>query len=241
MTTARKLGRLPGQIPVGLRDLSYYVAGSLPAPPPSVAVPDIADWGMLANDTYGDCGPAGAIHGLMAAAADTGQRESFPTAQQVVDYYLTYTGGQDTGVVLSQFLAYVRQHSFYGQTISAYAPVDVHHAPTVQTAIDLYDFAYAGIFVTQAMMDAFDQGLPWLAEMTQGEQLGGHCIPLVGYDETYYYAVTWGQLQPITYNAWHRMADEAWAVLTGELVAAGGDGHGINLAALQADLDKLAG
>ena len=36
------------------------------------------------------------------------------------------------------------------------------------------------------------------------------------------------------------MSDEAWAVLTGEDVTAKTDGHGLNLAALQADLSKLA-
>jgi hypothetical protein len=35
------------------------------------------------------------------------------------------------------------------------------------------------------------------------------------------------------------MASEAWAVMTGELVTAGDDGHGLNLAALQADLARL--
>ena len=36
------------------------------------------------------------------------------------------------------------------------------------------------------------------------------------------------------------MSDEAWALITGEDVSAGADGHGLNLAALQADLGKLA-
>lgn len=53
---ALKLGRLPGQIPAGLRDLTFYAAGPLPAPPASVAVPavpaqpDGTPWGMDDND-----------------------------------------------------------------------------------------------------------------------------------------------------------------------------------------------
>ena len=86
-------------------------------------------------------------------------------------------------------------------------------------------------------MDAFGQGQPWTLAMAQGEPIGGHCIPLVGYDGTHVYAVTWGGVQPIEYAAWHAMSSEAWAVIPGEL--AKGDGHGVNLAALQADLDKL--
>ena len=62
----------------------------------------------------------------------------------MVSYYLAYTGGQDSGVVLSQFLAYVRQHGFYGHSVAAYAPVAVHDVPTLCFAIDAYDFAYVG-------------------------------------------------------------------------------------------------
>jgi hypothetical protein len=35
------------------------------------------------------------------------------------------------------------------------------------------------------------------------------------------------------------MGDEAWCVLSGEIVKAGTDGHGISLPALQADLNRL--
>ena len=52
---------------------------------------------MDGNDTYGDCGVAGIAHGFQAAAADTGETESWPTDSQVVSFYLKYTGGQDSG------------------------------------------------------------------------------------------------------------------------------------------------
>ena len=243
-----KLGRLPGQIPVGLRDLTYYAAGPLPAPPASVAVPSVrpqpdgTPWGMDGNDTYGDCGVAGINHDFMSSAADTDLTETAPADQQVVDYYLTYTGGQDNGVVLSQFLAYVRQKGFYGRTVSAYAPVAVHDVPTLQFAINAYDAAYVGITVTQGMMDAAQGPAPWTwtAESLQSPQVGGHCIILAGYDSNWLYGVTWGNIVRIAYPAWHQMADEAWAVLNGEIAAKGADGHGVNLAALQADLGRLA-
>jgi hypothetical protein len=192
---------------------------------------------MLGNDTYGDCGVAGCEHLFMADAADAKETESFPSDAQAVEFYLKYTGGQDSGVVLSQYLTYVRARSYYAHTVKAFAPVSVQDVPTLQTAIYLYDGAYTGITVTQAMMDAFGQGEPWTLEMAQGEPIGGHCIPLIAYDSTYLYAVTWGGVQKIEYSAWHAMSSEAWAVISGEF--AGGDGHGVNLAALQADLDKL--
>lgn len=232
-----KLGRLPGRIPTGLRDLGYYAAGPLPKPPAAVDVPAVSAWGMLGNDQYGDCGVAGLEHGFMADASATRLTESFATDAQAVSYYLNYTGGQDTGVVLSDYLAHVRKDPFYGHKVAAYAPVAVHDIPTLQTAIALYDFAYTGIVVTQAMQEAFGEGKPWTTTTLESPVDGGHCVPIVAYDDRYLYCVTWGAVQKITYPAWHRMSDEAWAVITGELAA--GDGRGVNLAALTADLDRL--
>ena len=176
----------------------------------------------------------------MAAAADTTQTETFPAADQVVQYYLAYTGGEDTGVVLSDFLAYVNANGFLGHTVSAYAPVSISDIPTLQFAVNAYDFAYTGIAVTEAMEQAFAAGQPWTLDDLDSPVVGGHCIPIVAYDSTYLYAVTWGSVQAIAYSTWHYIASEAWAVLSGELVAKGADGHGINLAALQADLSRLS-
>src|ERR1039458_5033784 len=122
MTFPFKMGCLPAQFPGELRDLTFYVAGSLPKPPPSVSVPTVADWGMLGNATAGDCGVAGLEHGFMADAAITKTSEPQASEQQALDYYFKYTDGQDSGVVLSQYLAYVRQNEYYGHSAQAYAP-----------------------------------------------------------------------------------------------------------------------
>lgn len=232
-----KLGRLPGRIPTGLRDLGYYAAGPLPTPPRQMPVPEVADWDCLGNDHYGNCGVAGLQHVFMADAADTGEQESFPTADQAVSYYLDYTRGQDAGVVLADYLAHVHQSGYYGHTVAAYAPVQVHDVPTLQFAIWAYDAAYCGIAVTQQMQADFQAGRPWTLESLDSPVLGGHCVPIVGYDSNYLTVITWGRAQQVAYSAWHYMAEEAWAVISGELE--GGDGHGLNLTALQADLARL--
>lgn len=235
------LGRLPSQFPGTLYDLTHYVAGTLPKPPPSVAVPTVSDWGMLSNDVVGDCGVASWEHCLMADAAITHATETQATAAQAKDYYFTYTGGQDSGVVLSRFLSYVRQHGYFGKTLSAYAPVAVHDVPTLQTCVNLYGTAYTGITVTAAMQQAFSTHQPWTAAVVNdGPIIGGHAVPIVGYDDSFLYLITWGGVQSITYSAWHSISSEAWALLTGEFVSANGDGRGVNLSALNADLDKLA-
>jgi hypothetical protein len=243
---AGKFGRLPGHVPNGLYDLTWYVAGALPKAPLKVeppAVPAAADgtaWGMDGNDTYGDCGVAGIHHGDMAVDVDTRTALSAVTDAQIVNYYLTYTDGQDTGVVLADFLAYVKSTGFFGHTLAAYAPVSVSDFATLQFAVNAYGYAYTGIEVTDLMMEAYQNGQPWTAaDVSNGNVEGGHCIPLVGYDSQNLYAVTWGGIQAIQYSAWHLMASEAWACIWGEVPASGLDGHGVNLKALQADLGRL--
>lgn len=242
-----KFGLNPGYKPVGLRELPFYSAGALPKAPAKVAVPavpaasDGTKWGMDGNDQYGDCGVAGINHGFMADAAITTETEPFPDDQAIVNYYLTYTGGQDSGVVLADFLKYVKTAGFLNShTISAYAPVAEHDIPTLHFAISTYGFSYTGITVTEAMQEAFQDGEPWTLESLESPVAGGHCIPLVGYDSKYLYAITWGAVQAIDYSAWHYMSTEAWAVITGEFASKGGDNRGVNLSALQADLSKLA-
>ena len=239
-----KFGRLPGQVPVGLRELSYYAAGPLPRPPARVNMPNITAWGMNMNDQLGDCGPAGLNHGFMATAADTVERESFPTDAQVGEYYLQYTRGQDSGVVLSQFLAYVHQSGFYGHSVGAYAPVAVQDLPTLLFGINAYDFCLGGILVSQGMMTKVEETAPpWIwttDDVMSGPVIGGHALALTAYDSQYLYGVTWGQPIAISYPAWAFMAEECWVTISGELVAKSTDGHGINLSALQADLSRLA-
>jgi hypothetical protein len=141
--------------------------------------------------------------------------------------------------VLSDFLAYVKKTGFFGHTMSAYAPVKVHDIPSLHFAVWAYAASYTGIKVTQAMMNAFQEGLPWDLDDMFSQVVGGHCIPIVGYDSQYLYAVTWGKVQRISYAAWHYMSTEAWAVISGEFVTKGSDNRGLNIAALQADLSKL--
>lgn len=241
-----KFGLLPGYVPAALKDLTHYAAGDLPTAPPKVDVPEVpaqddgTPWGVDGNAEYGDCGVAGLDHLFMAVASATAESETWPTADEIVQYYLSYTGGKDSGVVLADFLAYVKAKEFFTHTVKAYAPVSVHDIPTMHYAINAYGAAYTGIAVTQAMQQAFAEGKAWDLDDLLSPVAGGHCIPIVGYDSSALYAVTWGKVQPITHSAWHFMSSEAWAVIPGEITAKGDDGRGINLAALEADLAKLS-
>lgn len=199
----------------------------------------MSGWYVTDGIVTHNCGVAGLEHGFMADAVICQERQGFPTTEQAVEYYLTYTSGQDSGVVLSKYLAYVREKGYYGDRVAAYAPVNPTDVATLRSATFLYDFLYCGIVVTASMQAAFARNEPWTTATVAGGIVGGHCIPIVGFDEHYLYAVTWGAVQAISYPAWLDIADEAWAVITHQLVRRGGNGRGIDLDALTADLDRL--
>jgi len=194
---------------------------------------------MLGNNEVGDCGVAGLEHVFMADAFITSTTEPEASDTEAKNYYFKYTDGQDSGVVLSSYLEYVRKNGYYKHSIAAYAPVAVHDIPTLQNAVNIFGAAYTGITVTAAMQQAFANHEPWDGTAVSGPIIGGHCVPIVGYDDQFVYIVTWGGIQAITYSAWHRISSEAWAIITGEFVARGGDGRGVAIDALQADLNSL--
>jgi hypothetical protein len=241
-----KLGALPPQFPGGLSDLTYYVAGSLPTPPATLTAPSppagIADqygpWNILSNDTLGDCGVAGLQHAMEVDAVLVKETETWPTSAQAGEYYMKYTGGVDGGVVLSQYLQYVRTHGYFGRYLYGYAPVKVSDVPTLQTATWMYGFVYTGVQIPQSAQEQFQNGQPWT--VVNGSSIeGGHCVPIVAYDDNYLYCITWGRIQAISYSWWHQFSTEAWCAIPGTIEGHNGDGRGINLAALRADLDSL--
>ena len=242
--TPRKAGRLGKLAPkqaVGLRWLVDYLTDPLPKAPATLDLTKgVAAWGMLGNDRYGDCTFAGAVHLRMAAAAMVGEVDHWPTADQVVAAYLTYTHGQDVGAVETDLLAYWRTTGILANRIWGSAPVHVTEHAEVKSAIALFGGLYAGIKVPANAAEQFEAHEPWHLTDTEAdhEYVGGHCVPLLGYTAKGPLCVTWGAVQAMTWAWWNANADEGHAVLTGEFLTA--KPGVVNVGALEADLNKLA-
>ena len=239
--TIGKLGKLAPEIPSGLNMLASYLASPLPEAPESVSVPSVSNWDMLGNDRYGDCTFAGMVHAFMATASEEGEAETFPTTDQTVAAYLSYTNGQDAGAVEAQLLQTWKSQSILDHQLVAYAPVPVSNLDEIKQVINSFGVCYIGIRVPAACETQFQQHQPWAITNTPADEqiLGGHCIILVGYDSQYFYAITWGSVQKIEYNWLTQYMDEAWALITPEIAKK--DGYkGLNLDQLKADIEALA-
>lgn len=232
-------GKLPAVRPYGLSDLAVYARGKLALAPPSFPAPTLKNWGMLGNDTAGDCTIAGAAHLIKADNLEMAQQDRMPTTGQCLKQYFTLSDGQDSGLAMANVLQTWRTTGLFSHNkVQAYAPVPVNSLDNLHSAIAFYGGAYIGIALPQSAEDQFGAGQPWTV-VPNSPNIGGHCIVLVGYDQTYAYAITWGKLIQVAYPFLARYMDEAWAVISQELFKAKKDNLGLDLPTLLADLDAV--
>lgn len=234
---AYKLGRLAATRPYGLSDLATYAVGKLPAPPASVAVPNVA-YPMDGNDQYGDCTMAGVAHLIAAWDAEVAQSDPVPTSTQVVETYFTLTGGADSGLNEANVLATWHRTGLFGAQIAGYAPVRPADIVALHQTIAFYGGAYLGIVCPESAQEQFEAHEPWTYEPSSPVE-GGHCIVALGYTSSAVLCATWGGIAEVTYPFLAHYLEEAWAIIPHQFVEAKGGALGIDLASLQADLAAI--
>lgn len=236
--TPLRLGRLAPK-PVAVGDLTHYLTAPLPDPPPSVVAPDLS-YPMACNDQAGDCTIAGVVHTDQATAALTRESWVYAGDEAVLTQYFKLTGGQDMGLAETDVLRVWSTTGLFGCTLAAFAPLNVRNTVTIRQAVALCGAVYTGVIVAAPCQQQFAAGEPWdLTGTPADDQIeGGHCVPAVGYNQTGPVFVTWGRLQQATWAWWAAYGEEAYAVVTGE-VKERGSLNGVDLAALEADIEKL--
>ena len=232
-----KLGRLPATRPAALRDLAIYARGALPRPPAKIPAPNI-ELPIDGNADYGDCTMAGLDHVERVCRHLYGVSGVLPTEQQIVAEYLRLSPN-DEGLNESELLKRWLTKGLglgWGQP-GAYAPVPPKDALQIMQSIAFYGTCYFGVVVGQPQQEQFAENKPW--EWVDGQEEDGHCIVGVGYDSGGVWSATWGGL---AYTPWGFLAhslDEAWCILTRQLIVAKKDSLGLDLASLQADLARV--
>jgi hypothetical protein len=181
---------------------------------------------MFGNDQYGDCTAADTGHMLMVRSANVGMPMT-PTLQDVLNFYSDTTdppfdpndASTDNGANEVDVLNYLKSTGFLGHKLDSYGsvdPVDYNH---MRWCVQLFGGCRIGVNLPQSAMDQFDANEPWdiKGDLTI---VGGHDIPIVHYDPSYYYVCTWGRWkQPVT-RAWmERFCDEAHPELAFDWIA----------------------
>lgn len=247
-----KLGRQP--FIEDHRDLklsTYLDTTVLPPPPASFGHQGlITNWGMLGNDSVGDCTCAGADHGIMLWTAEgSGSPAPFTTANTIADYsaitgYNPSNPSSDQGAQIRDVLSYMQKTGMIDSTgkrhkIGAYVGLDHTKMSEVLEALYLFSVVEIGINFPDTAMNQFNSGKPWTV-ISGAMMMSGHDVPLVGYDGTWLYCITWGKLQKMDINFFKTYCEEAWAKLSPEFLNGQGlSPEGFNLAQLQTDLAEI--
>jgi hypothetical protein len=213
----------------------------------TAAVIDVVgtDWQMLGNDNYGDCVEADDGHYLMLRTANTG-KIIVPTEKQILALYSDETGFNpkdpktDQGTDETSDCEYMVTTGLMGHRADATGMIDPASLTSLQWAIQLFGGCKLGINCPVSAIEQFDNGEPWQLIADDGGIAGGHDVLLVGYDQAYFYGVTWGKLQMITGSWLLKYADEAHALIFGDWVEANGTtpSH-FNLDQLLEDLPQI--
>lgn len=236
--TAGRLGRKPNQGKPRIRLTAAHVPPAY-TPPATLdrysAIP--ADTiGMDGNDNVGDCTCADVDHQIKSVQVAAGNPEVASTAAEVLAAYSAITGydpsqtqpdgsnSTDQGAEMQTVREYWQKAGFRlgGQShkILLFAELDIHNDNLVKWALDQFGALGIGVNFPRSAMDQFNAGQPWDVVANDGGIDGGHAVAVVGYDSTYWYVITWGQVQKVTPAWWRAYVEEAWTALTADFVNA---------------------
>jgi len=244
-----RLGRHPTPHAVLQRQLRLRAyLRDLPAGPAAVNyTAGIASWPMDLNDQLGDCLIAGQAHMTEVFTAEVDGSPRIVSDADILKAYegLGYVPGDpstDQGGTCVQALTQWRDVGLAGDKILGWAAVSANQAD-LQAACWLFSGLYCGFDVPASALDQFQAGKAWDVVSDDGGIVGGHCVPILGYDAHGVTVVTWGQLQRATWAFVATYFSEQYAVIPSDYqrLSSRALPCGLALDALIADMDSIGG
>lgn len=247
------LGHVPGTL--HLRNYLKTKSGDLLPPAPSevswvTKVP--GPWGMLLNDTLGDCVPAAMLHMVQQWTFFASGSQYIPTDQDALTLYEAVGGykpgdpSTDNGCDMQVALAYWKANGIAkGHKILGWVAIDVTKPEEMFQAIQLFGNAFTGISlpVTAQGQEAWtvSAGGVYTQNGAPGSW-GGHCIPKMAASPDSRTFISWGSKMKMSPNFDEDYTEEAYAVISPDWIETSGDSpSGLDKTTLLADLSLLNG
>lgn len=189
-----------------------------------------------------NCAFVGTVNAGVVDAVETDEPVRFPTSNEVVSTYLAYDHGQDVGANLSQLLALWHKTGLpWSKPLVGYAAVNFRDPGEFWASVNAFGCGYVGILVTQAMQEQTARGEPWdlTGSYLDDQIMGGHCVVVISRTPGGGEVATWGMRQAFTDRWLTRFLEEAHVVITPQQAQAKGNGCGLDIEHLQADLARL--
>lgn len=241
-----KLGKLPPKLdPRTLKLENYLVTARLPVVPGGFAW---SKWcprelGMMRNDALGDCVAAAAGHAIQswtgnalgAAQAVTVTDASVVSMYSAISGYDPADPSSDRGAYMLDGCRYLRATGLEGHTVRAYVAVNPRHVGMVRAACWLF----GGLYFGATLYDDIWTSAVWDAPPIGESEAGGHAMFVTDVDRDGLSVITWGRHQRVTWDWWYTCPDEAYALLSEDMLANGQSPPGFELERLAEDLSKV--
>jgi hypothetical protein len=240
-----KLGRKAVKTDSRTLRLARYLTPDLPAPPPAVDwTKGISDWGMMLNNSLGDCTCAACGHAVQVWSANA-YHEITPPDSAVLKAYQDWCGynpncpSSDAGGVELDVLTDWKNSSLDSHILLAFASVNHALTTEVQQAIALFGGVYIGVSLplTAQSQDVWD--VVSAGDNAVPGSWGGHAVYVCGYDQDSFTCITWGQTKKMTLAFWQAYVDESYALLGLDWINAKSSPSGLNINQLQNDLAAI--
>ena len=240
-----KFGRLPRKFDnriMSLRDLSHKV--TLPQPPPKVDwTKGITDFGMMLNDQLGDCTCAALYHARQIWSLNNGGEDTQPDSmvQSLYEKACGYNpddSSTDQGGNEQDLLHYCMKTGMPladGSVDKLIGFIEASPQLPDEVKLTVADFgvSYLGITVPSNIMNEFDEPVDVWDYDPNATSLGGHAVIIVGYDETGFTIVSWGQLYKMTYAFLQNNCEESYALVSSDWLKQGKTPLGMTLPQLE--------
>ena len=242
-----KLGKkAPKRKPETLQ-LANYLA--LPSVPSSYAwLPKIKSYGMMLNDSIGDCTIAAAGHLIMEWTADnkklfTPRNGDILKAYEAVSGYVPGDPSPDNGAVILDVLDYWRKTGIAGRKITAYAAAEPGNQQHIRASIYLFGGVDLGLQLPISAQGQKVWSVPPEGLTGDGApgSWGGHSVPGLAFDANGVTVITWGETLRMTWQFFAAYCDEAYAIISPDFLAKSKSPAGVDLASLEADLKEIPG
>lgn len=222
--------------------LSNYMRAAATAYPPVCAYERDIDWGMLGNDTAGDCTCADVLHHrmLQASVAHAGSPLSFSTPD-ALSMYSAITGynpadpSTDQGANMLDVQNYCKKNF----PVQGFVTLDVNNLSQIQAALYLFGGVDLGFSVPGYIMQV-PAGGSWSENGGDKTIEGGHAALACGYGRSGFRVVSWGTTYTANWDFWSQYVDEAYAWVSKDWIKASGiSPTGLDLAGLMQDLTAV--
>ncbi|MRH85984.1 hypothetical protein GFY24_00640 [Nocardia sp. SYP-A9097] len=247
-----KLGKLAARPnAVTLKFSTYLNTTALPPIPAEFGHEhSVTTWGMLGNDSVGDCVFAGAAHETLLWTTTAGHPASFTDISVLSDYsavtgYNADNPDSDQGTDVQAAASYRRRVGVLDAAgnrhkVAAYLALEPGNVEELCAATYLFGAVGVGLQFPDTAMAQFDNQEPWTVR--RGAKIeGGHYVPVVGRRNGAIDVITWGRVQSMSESFYRKYADEAVVYLSPEYLTGNGlTPEGLNIVQLRADLTAVA-